>query len=590
MVGEPGKGLKIPTFRAKSAMAMRPWTLVACLVCACVAAAAQSPATTPPPAPAQTPEQAPGQSPAEPPAEAPAQTPAQGPAPEQTPAPAPGRHLPPTTGHYVPPPIVGPNRAPVTVEISEQVFTTLCALYASGFDANVTMGAQRSEIAAQLRALKGPGVTDLRRFYEDHALGDPAETLSRFVSYALVVGPAPKFEIAVRQEEVPPDALALEGFGEVLSRFYGEADIETKWQEVQPAYKRAAAQIAQPVSQITQEAFGYLRDFPNSQSPRTFTIYVEPLIGGKTNFHTIADRYAFVFDPTRELPKEELRHALLHFMLDPLVYRYLDTVNGYSALLNFAALAPRLEVELHADFPSFMTECLVRAVDLRLRRLTETEMDAQLNSADADGLVLVRPLVAQLQKFEKDKPAMSLYFPDLIHGIDLTAEKKRDATLHFAPRDDQGPAPDANAPAADPDLVAGEQQIAMGHPADAQAAFERVLARQPDCARALYDLAIVSLLQSHADRAEQLFLQVVAAGMSAPPGPAHPDAETLSWSHVYLGRLYDVAGDRDQAVAEYQDALAVSGAPDSARAAAQRGLTQSYQAPKRDAGPGDGSR
>ncbi len=64
-------------------------------------------------------------------------------------------------------------------------------------------------------------------------------------------------------------------------------------------------------------------------------------------------------------------------MLDPLVYRYLDTVNGYSSLLNFAARAPRLEVELHADFPSFVTECLVRAVDLRLRRLTDAQLNAE---------------------------------------------------------------------------------------------------------------------------------------------------------------------------------------------------------------------
>jgi len=486
--------------------------------------------------------------------------------------------------------MVEAKRGPVSVEISEPLFTTLCALYASGFDANVTMGAERSQVASQLRALKGPAVTGLRRFYEDHALGDSGETLSRYVSYALVVGPAPKFEIAIRQEEIPPDALALEGFGEVLSGFYAEAEIEDAWQKALPSYQKAAANVALPVSELTQQSFGYLRDFPDSQSPRTFTIYVEPLIGGKTNFHTIADRYAFVFDPNRELPTDELRHALLHFMLDPLVYHYLDTVNGYAALLDFAARAPRLPEELHADFPSFVTECLVRAVDLRLRRLSDTELNEEMDISDADGLTLVRPLIAQLIKFEKDKPAMSLYFPDLIHGIDLTAEKKRDALLKFAPAEDQTSVSDAPAPAADPDLVAGEQQIAMGHAEPAAAAFERVLARQPDCARALYDLAVASLMQSRADRAEQLFLQVVAAGMNAPPGPAHPDAETLSWSHVYLGRLYDVAGNRDQAVAEYQDALAVTGAPDSARAAAQRGITQSYQTPKRDAGPGNGSR
>ena len=529
-------------------MAVRPWALVVCLGCACGAAFAQ----TPP------------QSTVRPPA------------------------------HSAPSESQEPARGPVSVEVSEPLFATICALYASGFDENEPMSPARAELAAQLRALKGPETTALRRFYEDHALGDAGETLSRFVSYALVVGPAPKFEIAVRQEEIPPDALALEGFGEVLSGFYAEAKIEEAWQKVLPSYQNAASKVAQPVSQLTQQTFGYLRDFPSNQSPRTFTVYVEPLIGGKTNFHTIAYRYAFVFDPNRELPTDEIRHALLHFMLDPLVYRYLGTVNGYSSLLDFAAHAPRLPVEFHADFPSFLTECLVRAVDLRLRKLAASDLDAELKSADEDGLVLVRPLVAQLMKFEKDKPAMSLYFPDLIRGIDLTAEEKRDAALQFAPSEIQSPEPvtatSAPLPPEDPDLVAGERQIAMDHGDEAAAAFERVLARQPDCARALYGLAVASLLQSRAERAEQLFLQVVAAGANAPPGPARPDAGTLSWSHVYLGRLYDVAGNRDQAVAEYQDALAVAGAPDSARTAAQRGIAQSYQTPKRGAGPRGGSR
>jgi hypothetical protein len=539
--GRLGDGLKIPTFRSKSAAAVRLWALVVCLGCACATVTAQTPAPAAPSAPRVSQE---------------------------------------------------PPRGLVTVEVSEPLFVTMCALYASGFDANETMSPAREQLSAQLRAINGPAAVALRRFYQEHALGDSGETLSRFVSYALVVGPAPKFEIAVRQEEIPPGALALEGFGEVLSSFYAEAELEGAWQKALPSYEKAAATIAPPVSRLTQQTFGYLRDFPSNQVPRTFTIYVEPLIGGKTNFHTIADRYAFVFDPNRELPEEEIRHALLHFMLDPLAYRYLDTVDGYASLLDFAARAPRLPVEFHADFPSFLTECLVLAVELRMQGLSPSDLEAQLASDDADGLVLVRPLVAQLMNFEKSKPAMSLYYPDLIRGIDLSAEWKRDAALRFAPREYENPAPStaSSASAEDPDLAAGEQQIAMSHANEAAAAFQRVLAREPNCARALYGLAIASLLQSRPELAEQLFLQVIAAGASAAPGPAHPDAETLSWSHVYLGRLYDVAGNRDQAVAEYQAALAVKGAPDSARAAAQRGIEQSYQTPKRGAGPGGGSR
>jgi len=65
-------------------------------------------------------------------------------------------------------------------------------------------------------------------------------------------------------------------------------------------------------------------------------------------------------------------------------------------------------------------------------------------------------------------------------------------------------------------------------------------------------------------------------GVSAQPDPAN-----VSWSHIYLGRMYDVEGQRDLAVAEYQQALAVAGAPASARTAAQRGVETGYQTPSR---------
>ena len=61
------------------------------------------------------------------------------------------------------------------------------------------------------------------------------------------------------------------------------------------------------------------------------------------------------------------------------------------------------------------------------------------------------------------------------------------------------------------------------------------------------------------------------ASSSAQPGTA-PGPNLLAWSHIYLGRIHDLEGERDQALGEYQAALAVSGAPDTAGAAGQRGV------------------
>jgi hypothetical protein len=41
--------------------------------------------------------------------------------------------------------------------------------------------------------------------------------------------------------------------------------------------------------------------------------------------------------------------------------------------------------------------------------------------------------------------------------------------------------------------------------------------------------------------------------------------------------MNDLDGNREQAVAEYRAALAVDGAPEAARAAAQRGIAEAYQ-------------
>ena len=64
----------------------------------------------------------------------------------------------------------------------------------------------------------------------------------------------------------------------------------------------------------------------------------------------------------------------------------------------------------------------------------------------------------------------------------------------------------------------------------------------------MYDLAIVATLEKQPETAKQYFTQ--AAGLSADP-------HIKAWSHIYLGRLLDLQGNRDEAKAEYSAALAV---------------------------------
>jgi tetratricopeptide (TPR) repeat protein len=485
------------------------------------------------------------------------------------------------------------SRHAISVETRPQLFGTLCALDAAGFDAGGSnQSAGRVQLRETMLALQGPAVDALRKYYREHALADPGATSSRFISFALAAGPPPKFEFELHRDELPPDALALDGFNGILSNFYREAQLDQLWRHYQPDYERGVENYRVPVSEVALTALSYLREIIKSNSPRTFTVYVEPLASGKTIFRNYGDHYVLVVSPSSDPSKDEIRHAFLHFLLDPMAIRYRVEAAKASPLLEYAVRVPRLRVEYQDDYSAFFSECLVRAVELRLRHLMPAELASAIDQAESAGFVLIRSIYGGLSGFEKSELAMNSYLPDLIKNINVPAEMGRLRSVQFkddgavggihAPRSASVITSKSAAPE-EQDLAEGQRQISARNGAAAEAAFERVLAVHPDDMRATYGLAVASALLGKPDRARELFSKVIAAGAqnSTAGGGAQPDPGNLSWSHIYLGRMYDIEGRRDLAVAEYQAALAVGGLPESARTAAQRGVETDYQTPSR---------
>ena len=484
----------------------------------------------------------------------------------------------------------------VSVDSRPQLFAVMCALDAAGYESGAGTAGDtpgRAQLRKRMLALQGPAVAALRKYYAEHALGDSGATFSRFVTFALVSGPPPDFQFELRRDDLPPEALTLDGFNAILGNFYSEAKLDELWKFYQPDYERGIESLRAPVSNLIFTVSNYLREIVRSSSGRSFSVYVEPLAGDKTIFRTFGDQYALVVRPSTDPPMDDIRHAFLHFILDPIAIRYRVQASKASPLLEYAARAPLLPVDLHDDFSAFFDECLVRAVELRLRRLSPAELAAAIDQAEGSGYVLVRPIYAGLSGFEKSEPAMGYYLPDLIKGIDVAAEQRRLSAVKFADAAPASAAPPENIrvvakPAAssnplDDDLAEGQRQISARNGLAAAASFERVLAAHPDDQRATYGLAVASALQGKPDQARELFTKVIAAAQNPLAGEgAHPDPSNLSWSHIYLGRMYDVEGKRDLAVLEYRAALAVAGAPDSARTAAQRGIETGYQTPSRE--------
>ena len=487
---------------------------------------------------------------------------------------------------------ISDNYSGISVEPSLQVFATMCALESAGFDQEASTLAEMPErlaLRGDLLKMQGPATEKLRSFYHEHALADPGETLARYMALALAVGPPPRFQFQMDRDLLPPDVLAIEGFQGVLADFYREAHLDARWSRIAPEYETALARYQDPVRRIVTASNAYLRELLKPSHGRTFTVYVEPLVGNRTTFRNSGDHYAIVVGTGSEVPADDIQHAYLHFLLDPLPLRVRTVVQTKSALLDIAARAPRLPVEYQSDFLAFTDECLIKAVELRLHRLSPDRLEAALNDDDQSGFILVRPLVQQLQKFEKAEPAMSYYFPDLIAGIDVRSEQKRLKGITFAAPGQLNATKQTTAPASgqgselDGWLAEGDHAIALQDAPEAAAIFEKILGKYPNQPRALYGLAIASVLSGDAARAKELFERLISGSVESAkrePGEA-ADTAILAWSHVYLGRMHDLLGDRDLAIGEYRAALALDGAPESARVAAERGIGVAYQAPAR---------
>ena len=474
----------------------------------------------------------------------------------------------------------------ISVDGSEAMFTTMCALLAAGFEANVSAEnwhPLRARLREQMQHQQGPAVDAVRDFYKAHVVRDSGATLSRYIWFGLLSGPAPKFLMTAKRDDMPTEVLALDGFSEILANYYQEQKIGRLWRELQPIYSGEIEKVHDPVSQIVFVTTGYLRQLQDVSQARTFTIVLEPLVGRITNVRNSGEHYSLVLSGADDIPTDIVRHAFLHFLLDPLPQQYPHVLAAKRSLYDKAAQAPRLAPDLKDDFPSYFAECMVRAVELKLKRLSPGERDAALDRDDADGYVYVRPLFAGLTKYEAAEPSMALYFPELVRGINLPQETARVNAIQFASagreQSPEDPASEAvtkhrtalttvpNDTEAIAELTDGERRIAEKNARGAEQSFQKVLAKYPDQVRAWYGLGLVALMDHDGPRAKEVFGRLTSGEHAATQDPM-----VLAWSHVYLARIYDDEGQQGLAKGEFQAALAVSGVPEQAKQAAERGL------------------
>ena len=146
------------------------------------------------------------------------------------------------------------------------------------------------------------------------------------------------FPPTLRRDELLPEVLALEASAKFPRALLGQ-QIGQLWRQAQPIYNREIARLHESVSQVVFISSGYLRELTDTASLRTFTIVVEPLVGRITNVRNFGDHYAIVLSGAQEIPVDVVRHAYLHYLLDPLPLQYPRVIAVKRPVFEKAALA-----------------------------------------------------------------------------------------------------------------------------------------------------------------------------------------------------------------------------------------------------------
>ncbi len=456
--------------------------------------------------------------------------------------------------------------------VSLTLFSTLAAINAAGYDAGIDSNLNqryrvRTQIREELAKRNIPCLPELKAFYKEHKKASDTANLSQYISFALVAGDAPKFDLPSTQ--VPPDVEPLRGFTELLARFYQQANIEDLWKRSQPAYVNAISEYQDAVINTLFEANGYLRN-PSGYLGRRFQIYLDLLAApDQVQVRSYRDDYFIVITPTSTPVVDEIRDAYLAYLLDPLSFKYSEVIKEKKPLQKFAEDAPALDLPYKDDFSLLVTKCLIKAIDSRLLHEGPEKRQAFVNEAMRQGFILTAAFAELLPAYEKQQDALRLYYPDLVSAIDIGKEQKRLKKVEFV----ESVAPKVIAPPARMQLDPAEESLESAEGLYEQAdydnalkLFKKVLGESTDKAmqgRAYYGLARIAVRQNRKDAAVEFFERTAAAD----PNPA-----ITAWAHVYLGRLAQAAGDNGKAAAQFKLALAIQGASAMARDAAEKGL------------------
>jgi len=224
------------------------------------------------------------------------------------------------------------------------------------------------------------------------------------------------------------------------------------------------------------------------------------------------------------------------------------------------------------DISLLVTECLIRAIEIRTPagKPTEAQLEEAVNSTVAQGYILTRYFFDVFKQFEKDPAGLRNTYGEILTNIDLHKEQKRASEVEFAKKAD----PELvhlSRPLEGKLLITAEQKLSAGDPAGAQKLAQQALQeKSEDPGRALFILAQVATMNRDMQGARDYFQQALSATQ---------EPKVVAWSHIYLGRIFDLQENREAALNHYHAALTAGASLPAVKAAAEHGLQQPYEPP-----------
>ena len=512
------------------------------------------------------------------------------------------------------PAIVDPAGPTVGLVTSEALFDMITALNACGYDEGLS---ESDPIRAQVRQAvndtlrSSAAARDTRdgicQYFLRHRLNGAGRDLAQYVSLALYLSPTSDLAPNVSPAEMPPDAALISDVVPLLKSFAGAANLHLIWATHKQSYEDEVAKLHDPLTRMIVDTNIYLKQPASTYTDQRFLVVVEPMIApGETNARVYGGDSIVVVSPTHgTIPLTDVRHVYLHYSLEPLLYARAGAMDRLLPILKTVSDAP-LDVSYRSDIVALVTESLIRAIEARTmttgiaayvppanvsrsdvarvareRSVVDQQIE-QVRQKSVDhsmqlGFVLTAYFYDELVSFERDPVSLKEAIGDMVYGMDVPAQVSRAKKVAFLPEG----ATDLvkRAPRRVGILDQAEIKLMKGDRAGAQQLAQQALdQRSGDAAQANFILARTALMAGDGETAEKDFQQTIAQTS---------DPRLLAWSHIYLGRLYDLVEQRDQAITEYKAALTVRDSRPDTKQAAERGLKEPYAAKKKAGTPAD---